>query len=1046
MRHGKLVCICPVKALDSSLHRASRSDSLQAALASVKIPESRIAALPGGGCVVGSDAGLVSSGHVVVAFSGKLENHAVLSQEYGAAPVLEGDVPKHETKVADLLGRMYLALGREVLPLLRGDYTYIIYDSNQVRVLAVRSCSSTQPLLQGYTADGSLVVTTANIDDPTTLGHLAGPLEQLQDIPQSNFKYGWRADPKRFATPPSAPGRTAKADIMAAARAAFDMADGESAEAILMKKTRRGKRAGRNQAQRASSFDAARRGSIDADAGLVALVDRRSSFDSRHVSFAPSSPMPAARRMSMDALRPSHSLDIHRPSPYAPQAGVTRVDMTNWWRSSPEINAEPPSPRRLPTSGAGAPSSPFSSGRPVTPTEGQRASRPPPLPTTPERGPAPWIERTPFETGREADFSTSMACDAQYLYPQTIDHLRSAQSAPQRRPGLWGSAHGLGGAQTFSRSSVLGMWGPPGRSAHAFVPPIPPAAGKADAAFCDEGDEGSPPATTTGARRPALSNAPVTEDTSSPPAPRLAQLRITPSDGTGAFLGPSFGPEAECPGGPDVARTSLAPLRLSPREEAARPFDLHAEPGSAQHPASGVAAQGEETGHIRAHGMRPNASELSLLDVVECDGHDALAGHSPESTSRTLFGTESFPGFAVDRAASGELADISTGKTQSPVEAWQARDSNPITCSSVVGFTVGPASADEGKRVSIDAEEGVAIGPPCRSISGGLSHALGSDDLELDEFAFARAPVPLRSARRSMLSASLADLQATGSSEVDGDSLGVDSDSEQCKEGSAGPARAQKVTPAASRRAASHLNLDAMWGNRKSSQDGPLGRIGEGEAGVSVQPGEGGDDKQAEPLASVLSSLPSELLEKLAGPYRDDAGSARMLASLLYSSPCALTVADATQPDEPIVYVNGTFEVKTGYSSAEVLGRNCRFLQSPPGVPRVPCFTTMALRRALDSGKSVSMRLLNYHRSGRAMWNNLCIVPIRNGQGHITHHVGMQTFSDADPLPAVAAPVESERSLNKLGSFGKSRSCTDVAALAVASAGDAGTVIEQAAL
>jgi hypothetical protein len=75
MRHGKLVCICPVKALDSSLHRASRSDSLQAALASVKIPECRIAALLGGGCVVGSDAGLVSSGHVVVAFSGQVAVH-----------------------------------------------------------------------------------------------------------------------------------------------------------------------------------------------------------------------------------------------------------------------------------------------------------------------------------------------------------------------------------------------------------------------------------------------------------------------------------------------------------------------------------------------------------------------------------------------------------------------------------------------------------------------------------------------------------------------------------------------------------------------------------------------------------------------------------------------------------------------------------------------------------------------------------------------------------------------------------------------------------
>ncbi len=114
-----------------------------------------------------------------------------------------------------------------------------------------------------------------------------------------------------------------QADIIAAARAAFDMSDGDASEAMLIKKTRRGKRAGRNQAQRASSFDAARRGSIDADAGLVALVDRRSSFDSRHVSFAPSSPMPAARRMSIDALRPSHSLDIHGPSPYAPQVSPT---------------------------------------------------------------------------------------------------------------------------------------------------------------------------------------------------------------------------------------------------------------------------------------------------------------------------------------------------------------------------------------------------------------------------------------------------------------------------------------------------------------------------------------------------------------------------------------------------------------------------------------------------------------------------------------------------------------------------------------------------
>lgn len=88
-------------------------------------------------------------------------------------------------------------------------------------------------------------------------------------------------------------------EIVAAPQEPHGEEDGSS-EAIVIRKTRRGKRAGRNQAQRASSFDAARRGSLDADAGMMALVGR-SSFDSRHVHHVnvPRSPC-GPRRHSVD--------------------------------------------------------------------------------------------------------------------------------------------------------------------------------------------------------------------------------------------------------------------------------------------------------------------------------------------------------------------------------------------------------------------------------------------------------------------------------------------------------------------------------------------------------------------------------------------------------------------------------------------------------------------------------------------------------------------------------------------------------------------------
>jgi len=44
-------------------------------------------------------------------------------------------------------------------------------------------------------------------------------------------------------------------------------------------------------------------------------------------------------------------------------------------------------------------------------------------------------------------------------------------------------------------------------------------------------------------------------------------------------------------------------------------------------------------------------------------------------------------------------------------------------------------------------------------------------------------------------------------------------------------------------------------------------------------------------------------------------------------APLGITVSDPSQPDNPLIHVNGGFCEQTGYDRKEILGRNCRFLQ-----------------------------------------------------------------------------------------------------------------------
>jgi PAS domain S-box-containing protein len=105
-----------------------------------------------------------------------------------------------------------------------------------------------------------------------------------------------------------------------------------------------------------------------------------------------------------------------------------------------------------------------------------------------------------------------------------------------------------------------------------------------------------------------------------------------------------------------------------------------------------------------------------------------------------------------------------------------------------------------------------------------------------------------------------------------------------------------------------------------------------------------------------------------------------------------VTIADLSLPDDPLIYANEGFERLTGYSVAEVIGRNCRFLQGPATDPA----TAEALRRAILERQAITVQLLNYRKDGKPFWNRLSITPVADASGTVTHFIGVQSDVTAE--------------------------------------------------
>ena len=153
-------------------------------------------------------------------------------------------------------------------------------------------------------------------------------------------------------------------------------------------------------------------------------------------------------------------------------------------------------------------------------------------------------------------------------------------------------------------------------------------------------------------------------------------------------------------------------------------------------------------------------------------------------------------------------------------------------------------------------------------------------------------------------------------------------------------------------------------------------------------PGRAGRDAGPAPVPRdvSLTELPRDSPGPLVENERWD-----VLLGALHAANSLIVVADVRADDRPLVFVNDYFCRFTGYSRAETIGRNCRFLQTCPDRTRDDGQPGLAaIRKAMAAGEPCVTLLRNYKKDGTPFWNELYLSPLRGDDGAPAYYVGVQ--------------------------------------------------------
>ncbi len=146
------------------------------------------------------------------------------------------------------------------------------------------------------------------------------------------------------------------------------------------------------------------------------------------------------------------------------------------------------------------------------------------------------------------------------------------------------------------------------------------------------------------------------------------------------------------------------------------------------------------------------------------------------------------------------------------------------------------------------------------------------------------------------------------------------------------------------------------------------------------------DDEEVALLAELADALSYGVGMQRTRTARQEAeSSVKLLQRAVEAVRNGVMVTTAERGEARVSYVNPAFETITGYTAAEVLGRDPRLLQGgdrdQPALERI--------RAALRQRRPGHAVLRNYRRDGSLFWNELFVAPVRNEGGALTHYVGV---------------------------------------------------------
>ncbi|WP_130537622.1 PAS domain S-box protein [Thiomicrorhabdus indica] len=119
-------------------------------------------------------------------------------------------------------------------------------------------------------------------------------------------------------------------------------------------------------------------------------------------------------------------------------------------------------------------------------------------------------------------------------------------------------------------------------------------------------------------------------------------------------------------------------------------------------------------------------------------------------------------------------------------------------------------------------------------------------------------------------------------------------------------------------------------------------------------------------------------------PLLNDLLTAENLIDAMTEAGYAISIADATQVDMPLIYVNQVFCEITGYALDEVRGKNCRFLHGMD----TESSAVEKMRNAIQNKQSCQVTLTNYTKNSQAYKVQLSLTPVFDEKDRLRLYVG----------------------------------------------------------